>query len=81
LNRQDAKIAKQLLFAPLARVARGAGPPAPRYAFEGQPRGRRVRRAGEAAVPAASAGAADGDALASLAPWRLEGRLSLVRKA
>jgi hypothetical protein len=35
LNRQDAKVAKQLFFAPLARAARGAAPPVTRHGFPG----------------------------------------------
>ena len=40
----------------------------------------KYEKAGEAAVPAAPAGAADREALASLAPWRFEAVLPLVRK-
>ena len=81
LNRQGAKVAKDFLLAPLARVARGAAPPASRYWYDGRFLHRAVRRAGEAAVPAAPAAAADREALASLAPWRFEGVLPPVRRA
>ena len=81
LNRQGAKVAKDLFLAPLARVARGAAPPVSRYWYDGRFLHRAVRRAGEAAAPAAPAGAADREALASLAPWRFEGVLPPARRA
>ena len=46
LNSQDAKVAKQLFFAPLARVARGAAPPVTHDAFDGQLRGSESAKGG-----------------------------------